>query len=384
MSSSLSSRASLPATSALVMADSTIRSVEERSSSRALIEVVRSLRSRSLRALISGSPPSLRAVAWVSRALWQPCADDPRRLPRALAGRRRRRRRRARGVRRVGVAGLHAALRDDAGAAGRRPAAARPAPQRHPHDARASRASRSGCGRWPTSSPTWSSTPATTWPTSTRCRRCSTRSARCSTCRASSCSAPTTTSRRSCATRCATSCPTTAARNTHTAKLPWQELKDAYADAGWLDLTNRRVSSTVGDLTVAWAGRRRPAPGVRRPASRSAGRPTPTADLRIGVAHAPYLRVLDQFAADGYEAIFAGHTHGGQVCLPLIGRAGHQLRPRAGPGQGPAPAPGRLAPGRPGVVLAARVGRARHLAVRAVPGRLPPRGDPADPDARRD
>ena len=27
-------------------------------------------------------------------------------------------------------------------------------------------------------------------------------------------------------------------RNTHTAKLPWQDLKDAYSAAGWLDLTN--------------------------------------------------------------------------------------------------------------------------------------------------
>ena len=37
------------------------------------------------------------------------------------------------------------------------------------------------------------------------------------------------------------------------------------------------------------------------------------------MAHAPYLRVLDQFAADGYDAIIAGHTHGGQVCLPRLG-----------------------------------------------------------------
>lgn len=40
------------------------------------------------------------------------------------------------------------------------------------------------------------------------------------------------------------------------------------------------------------------------------------ADLRIGVTHAPYLRVLDAMAADGAEMIFAGHTHGGQVCRP--------------------------------------------------------------------
>ena len=38
--------------------------------------------------------------------------------------------------------------------------------------------------------------------------------------------------------------------------------------------------------------------------------------MRLAVTHAPYLRVLDQFAADGYDAIIAGHTHGGQVCLP--------------------------------------------------------------------
>jgi predicted MPP superfamily phosphohydrolase len=49
------------------------------------------------------------------------------------------------------------------------------------------------------------------------------------------------------------------------------------------------------------------------------GQADPHADVRLGVAHAPYLRVLDQFAADGYDTIFAGHTHGGQVCLPGYG-----------------------------------------------------------------
>ena len=44
------------------------------------------------------------------------------------------------------------------------------------------------------------------------------------------------------------------------------------------------------------------------------------ADVRLGVTHAPYLRVLDQFAADGYDAVLAGHTHGGQVCLPVAAR----------------------------------------------------------------
>ena len=244
---------------------------------------------------------------------------DPRRLPHALAGRRGRRRRRPGGVRRVGVASLHSALRDDAGAAGRRPAAARAAPQRHPHDARASRASRSGSGRWPTSSPTWSSTPATTWRTWRRCRPCSTRSGRCSTCRASSCSAPTTTTPRPCATRCKYLLPDDGGRNTHTAKLPWQDLKDAYAGAGWLDLTNRRVSSTVGDLTRRLGGRGRPAPGVRRPgrgrrAGRRRGRPAASASRTRRTSGCS-----TSTPPTATTPIFAGHTHGGQVCLPLKG-----------------------------------------------------------------
>ena len=41
--------------------------------------------------------------------------------------------------------------------------------------------------------------------------------------------------------------------------------------------------------------------------------------MRLAVSHAPYLRVLDQFAADGYDLTMAGHTHGGQVCLPFKG-----------------------------------------------------------------
>ncbi len=41
--------------------------------------------------------------------------------------------------------------------------------------------------------------------------------------------------------------------------------------------------------------------------------------LTIGVAHAPYRRVLDSFVTYGASLIFAGHTHGGQVCIPGFG-----------------------------------------------------------------
>jgi predicted MPP superfamily phosphohydrolase len=38
--------------------------------------------------------------------------------------------------------------------------------------------------------------------------------------------------------------------------------------------------------------------------------------LSIGVTHAPYRRVLDDFVNQGAEIVLAGHTHGGQVRIP--------------------------------------------------------------------
>jgi len=104
-------------------------------------------------------------------------------------------------------------------------------------------------------------------------------------------------------------------RNTHTPHLPWQDLRDTFTEAGWLDLTNARDTLKVEDTSFAFAGVDDPHLELDR-LSDVAGPADPDADVRLGVAHAPYLRVLDQFARDGYDAIVAGHTHGGQVCLP--------------------------------------------------------------------
>lgn len=101
-------------------------------------------------------------------------------------------------------------------------------------------------------------------------------------------------------------------------KLPWPSLRDGFLEAGWVDLTNRRETLKVRGLSIAFAGVDDPhlsyddLSAVAGPAPREA-------DVRLAVAHAPYLRVLDQFAGDGYDAIVVGHTHGGQVCLPWKG-----------------------------------------------------------------
>ena len=107
-------------------------------------------------------------------------------------------------------------------------------------------------------------------------------------------------------------------RATDSDPLPWRSLRDAFTDAGWVDLSNTTGRLKVDDLVFAFAGVDDPHLGYDDLGA-VAGPAPDDADVRLGVAHAPYLRVLDQFAHDGYDAILAGHTHGGQVCVPFVG-----------------------------------------------------------------
>jgi len=104
----------------------------------------------------------------------------------------------------------------------------------------------------------------------------------------------------------------------HGPPLPWRELRSQLGRGGWLDLTNTTASLEVKGLRIALAGVDDAHLGYDD-LDAVAGPADATADLRLGVTHAPYLRVLDAFTSDGYDAILAGHTHGGQLRLPGYG-----------------------------------------------------------------
>ena len=100
--------------------------------------------------------------------------------------------------------------------------------------------------------------------------------------------------------------------------LPWQDLRAAFTERGWLDMTHTRREIEVKGQLIAAAGVDDPHLSRDR-YDTVAGPASPAANLTLGLTHAPYTRVLDRFAADGYQLVLAGHTHGGQLCLPFKG-----------------------------------------------------------------
>ena len=118
--------------------------------------------------------------------------------------------------------------------------------------------------------------------------------------------------------------------------LPWEEIRDLQTAGGWLDLTNRRGSLTVRGRRIELVGV--DDPHVNRDVFSVPGTGGDTASsgsasalslpairgregrvLRLGLTHAPYRRVLEAMSADDVDLTLAGHTHGGQLCVPGVG-----------------------------------------------------------------
>lgn len=133
----------------------------------------------------------------------------------------------------------------------------------------------------------------------------------------------------------------------HSARpLPTDQLTSLLESFGWINLNNARAEMTIKGRKIDFIGVDDPhikrdvfpaaaataastaselatqnflntqgTPAAQNP-SNTQGASTQNRNLRIGLTHAPYLRILKKLAENDCQLIFAGHTHGGQVCLP--------------------------------------------------------------------
>jgi predicted MPP superfamily phosphohydrolase len=101
-------------------------------------------------------------------------------------------------------------------------------------------------------------------------------------------------------------------------------LQELYQTLGWSDIDNGVARMDIRGSSLEWVGvgdahyGLDDLPGLpglldKEREDTEAGT---TSITTLGVTHAPYQRVLNALQNNGAEVIFAGHTHGGQVCLP--------------------------------------------------------------------
>jgi uncharacterized protein len=108
-------------------------------------------------------------------------------------------------------------------------------------------------------------------------------------------------------------------------------LEEFFDSLGWLDLNNTARAMTIKGSRLEFVGVDDPhigrdrldrIPGALDELRENVGWSDDSfgPEVRtIGLTHAPYRRVLNSLVTNGADMIFAGHTHGGQVCVPGFG-----------------------------------------------------------------
>ena len=99
--------------------------------------------------------------------------------------------------------------------------------------------------------------------------------------------------------------------------LPTDLLVDELTAAGWIDLNNKQAHVDIHGLQIHARGT--DDPHINKDNYDVVAGPFDDSVFDLGVTHAPYSRVINRFVDDGAQLVLAGHTHGGQVCLPFYG-----------------------------------------------------------------
>ena len=114
-------------------------------------------------------------------------------------------------------------------------------------------------------------------------------------------------------------------------RLDTPRLESFFASLGWQSLNNAAISMNLAGSPLEFFGvddphighdRLETLPGILDELRESSEDDKPGSGVKttsIGVTHAPYRRVLNSFVTHGADLIIAGHTHGGQVCVPGYG-----------------------------------------------------------------